>query len=141
MRAILFCAMVVLLAGCASVKYTPIAERGSEVYGVFLDQGLVLGKGGDTFDIRVRNNDGDGEFELRIEKEKTASGNDLDFVIDEPSFSLAGRWEKKVNVDARPRIIEGYSYKQDFFPVKVTALKNGQPFSEANVIITVETSG
>jgi len=107
------------------------------IYGVFVNQGLILSKIGGGFDVKVKNNDVAGNFEIKIEKTKTVSGNDINFGIAENSFYLAANSEKIIKVDAKPIIESSYKYRQDFFPIKIIASKDGKQFSEANIIITV----
>ena len=114
-----------------------LEESGKLVHGIFLNQGIILGKEGGNFDVKIKNNDVAGNFKINIEKSKTVSGNDINFEIKESSFYLAANSEKTIKVYATPSINPIFSYKQDFFPIKATAEKDGNVFSEANVIITV----
>ena len=115
-----------------------LEESGKLIYGIFLSQSIMLSNGSGSFDARVKNNNEAGNFNLKIEKSKTASGNDINFEIQESSFFLAANGEKIIKINAAPLINQGFGYKQDFFPIKAIAEKEGKVFSEANVIITVD---
>ncbi len=103
-----------------------LKESGKLAYGIFLNQGIILSKEGGSFDARIKNNDVASNFNIKIEKSKTVSGNNINFEIKESSFYLAANSEKIISIYAKPSINQGFKYKQDLFPIKATAEKDGK---------------
>lgn len=114
-----------------------LENMSNTIYGVYLDQGMIIGKEGDEFDVRVKNNAGSGDFYIKIDKTTTVSGNNIEFEPKEISFHMESNEEKIIKIYAKPSIASSYKLKNDYFPINIIAKKNNEPFRGAYVIITV----
>lgn len=116
-----------------------LENMSNTIYGVYLDQGIIIGKEGDEFNLRVKNNAGGGDFYIKIDKTNTASGNNIEFEPKELSFHMESNEEKIIKIYAKPNITSSYKLKKDYFPINIIAKKNDESFRGASVIITVAT--
>ncbi|HLC64556.1 MAG TPA: hypothetical protein VJI46_00360 [Candidatus Nanoarchaeia archaeon] len=118
----------------------PLAEAEKTLWGVFVNQGIILPKEGGKFEIDVKNNDGAGDFTLELVKTPIPTMNDINYVLAEKSFRLESWADKKVSVTTKPSIRQDYKLPQEIFPLKIIAKKNGQIFREVEILILVNNS-